>query len=93
MCVTLVSIASEEERTNLLASARNSVKYSGARAKHFAFNAVMIRFDAALALFIALSTSTQNKNLGRKTSFRESRWDNVTEASSAAEAVAMCRGQ
>jgi hypothetical protein len=49
----------------------------------------MMRFDATLALFIALSTSTQNKNLGKKTSLSDSRWDNVTEASSAAEAAAM----
>jgi hypothetical protein len=89
MCATLVSMASKEEITNSLASARNSVKYDGACTKHFEVNAVMIRFDAPLALFIALSTSTQNKNFGKKTSFRDSRWDNVTEASSTAEAATM----
>jgi hypothetical protein len=67
--------------------------YSGARAKHFAVNAVMIKLDATLVLFIALSTSTQNKNLGKKTSWREFRWEEVTKTStsgdSAAEAATM----
>jgi hypothetical protein len=93
MCATLVLIASKEERINLLASARNSVIYGGARAKHFAVNALMIRLDVALALFIALSTSTQNKNLGKTTSWRELRWDDVmktsTSEASVAEAAAM----
>jgi hypothetical protein len=89
MCATLVLIASKDERTNSLASPRNLVKYSGAHAKHFEVNAVMMRFDVSLALFIALSTSTQNRNLSKKTSLRESRWDDVIEASSAAEAAAM----
>jgi hypothetical protein len=67
--------------------------YSGARAKHFAVNTVMIKLDTTLALFIALSTSTQNKNLGKKTSWREFRSDEVTKTSiseaSVAEAAAM----